>query len=182
MIGLEEHAKRYGKLHPEVIAVLNQFMRPPWLPEVYDPKNINVIILPPTDPILNPPSASRPVAGVVDARNLRDIKLVFAQGALNRQGWVRDNQWDLVIPEGWWAFAHECHHVWRMPRMSFWERIAYFFQVLFHRKITIEDEATEFGGKVKEYINPQQLTVFNDLRGNNGSLPLYPDRPGDMLA
>ena len=181
-VGCEEYARQTGRLLPEIIKVLQPFMQPPHLPSYLDASTIKIVILPSDDPILNPPSANRKIAACVDSRNLWDVKLVFAEGALNRKGWVRDNEWDLSIPEGWWAFSHECHHVWRMPRMTFWERIVYFLQVIFKRNITIENEAVAFSDIVKDNLNPMDLRVFENLRGANGNLSVYPNRPGDVLS
>jgi len=189
MTGIEEYTIQHGKLHPEIVRVLQYYMKPPLLPMVFDPNEIRVQVVPPNDPRLL--AGSRAVGMMTDSRNPRNTVMLWAKGAMNREGIVRGNSFDLAIPGGWWSLAHECHHCYRMPRLSWWERFVYAMQVWrwqifggdYHNTCFVEVEATKLGDEVSKGMIEFSfnLDIFKELRGANGKLMAYWVPPGDML-
>jgi hypothetical protein len=165
-VGVEEYARRHGKIHPVLAEKLARF----FAPLGWDVNRCKVRI---SDVDLGRFALRR---GGATAVYVKGDVITAINGCLNSREPVRNNSWDLARAGGFSTFAHECFHCyqwqtrgWTWPMKIAWQSMVYWLKGDLH-KAPFELEAIAFQKQVSDAIRaePKFIAELDEYRGGNG--------------
>lgn len=161
---IESYAVEHRELHPEVIKAMAPFF------EEYgwDPARAKIRII---SPFWGTLSGRGSATAVFVVRRT----IYVMRGALNEEGLIRGNYWDLASKAGFATFAHEIFHVYQSDRDSLakylfgflfgvWKSLTHSKMIYDHQFFDTEREAIEFEARVRSAVALGDIEHFKGMR------------------
>ena len=161
---IEDYAKKYRKLHHKVVEAMAPFFKE----YNWSPARAKIRII---SPFWGTLSGRGSATAVFVVRRT----IYVMRGALNVEGRIRGNYWDLASKAGFATFAHEVFHTYQSDRDSIvkflgslfsgiWKSLTRSKMIYDHQFFDFEQEAIDFQRKIKATLNLEDIKHFADMR------------------